>query len=296
MPRNLDLTALRSFSAVAETGGVTRAAGRLNLTQSAVSMQLKRLEEALGQPLLDRRAKGVTLTTAGEQLLSYARRMLVLNDEAMTRMTGGEWEGDLILGAPPDVVYPHVPEVLKRFARSHPRVRVSLASSYTKRLKSQFAAGELDLILTTEDAPGAGAETLEESALVWVGAPGGEAWRQRPLPLGFEQSCIFRASVQRALDAAGVPWTMAVDATTTRAVEASVSADFAVHAMIAANMPPYFEAVAHGGALPALPATKVAMYLGQGPKAPLIERLAEAVREAWGVTRAATPDAAVAAE
>jgi len=94
MSRALDLDALRSFVTIAEVGGVTRAAGRLNLTQSAVSMQVKRLETALGQPLLDRASRGVTLTTHGEQLLSYARRMLALNDEVMARMTGEEWEAN----------------------------------------------------------------------------------------------------------------------------------------------------------------------------------------------------------
>ena len=88
MARNLDLTALRSFVTVAESGGVTRAAQQLHLTQSAVSMQLKRLEESLNQPLLDRSGRGVSLTNQGEQLLSYGRRMLALNDEVMARMTG----------------------------------------------------------------------------------------------------------------------------------------------------------------------------------------------------------------
>ena len=104
MPRNLDLTALRSFVTVAECGGVTRAAGQRNLTQSAVSMQLKRLEEALDQPLLDRTGRGVTLTAQGEQLLSYGRRMMALNDEVWARMTHQAFEGEIVLGVPHDVV------------------------------------------------------------------------------------------------------------------------------------------------------------------------------------------------
>jgi len=103
MPRNLDLTALRSFVAVAETGGVTKAAGFLNLTQSAVSMQLKRLEEGLGLDLLDRSGRGIALTGTGEQLLGYARRMLALNDEVYTRLTSQEFEGEIALGVPHEV-------------------------------------------------------------------------------------------------------------------------------------------------------------------------------------------------
>ncbi len=115
MSRNLDLTALRSFVAVADAGGVTRAAGFLNLTQSAVSMQIKRLEEALDLALLDRTGRGVALTPSGEQLLSYARRMVALNDEAWTRLTCQSHEGEIVLGVPHDIVYPAIPQVLQRF-------------------------------------------------------------------------------------------------------------------------------------------------------------------------------------
>lgn len=104
MPRNLDLTALRSFVAVADCGGVTRAAGALNLTQSAVSMQLKRLEESLDTKLLDRSSRQISLTAAGEQLVSYARRMLELNDEVYARLTATEFEGEIVLGVPHDIV------------------------------------------------------------------------------------------------------------------------------------------------------------------------------------------------
>jgi DNA-binding transcriptional LysR family regulator len=287
MSRLLDPVLLRSFVAVAEAGGVTRAARRLNLTQSAVSMQLKRLEETLGQPLLDRRQRRMAPTAQGEQLLSYARRILTLNEEAWSRLTGPGWEGELTLGAPSDVVYPHVPEVLKRFARTHPRVRVSLVSSYTRRLKAMFEAGEVDVTLTTEDAPGPGAEVLEESDLVWVGAPDGVAWRARPLPLAFEHACIFREAVQRALDAAGIAWTLAVGSESTRTIEAGVSADLAVHVGIAGKLPPRFEAIAHGGELPALPATRVAMYVAEARGGPLAAALAGALRDAWGGARAA---------
>ena len=148
--RNLDVTVLRSFVAVAQTGGVTRAAGFLNLTQSAVSMQLKRLEELLGLELLDRSARQIGLTAAGEQLLGYARRMVDLNDEAFARLTHEEFSGEISLGVPYDIVYPVVPRVLQRFALEMPRVRVNLVTGNTKSLKDEFSRGAVDLILTTE--------------------------------------------------------------------------------------------------------------------------------------------------
>ncbi|MEM8633227.1 MAG: LysR family transcriptional regulator, partial [Pseudomonadota bacterium] len=109
MMRTLDLTALRALVAVADSGGVTRAANLLNLTQSAVSMQMKRLEQAVGLPLLEKSGRRVVLTSAGDQLLGYARRMLALNDEAITRLTAPAYEGTLTLGVPHDIVFPHIP-------------------------------------------------------------------------------------------------------------------------------------------------------------------------------------------
>lgn len=281
MPRNLDLTALRSFVTVAETGGVTRAAGQLNLTQSAVSMQLKRLEDALGQPLLDRSGRGIALTAQGEQLLGYGRRMLALNDEVWARMRDEQFEGEILLGVPHDIVYPHIPGVMQRFAAEYPRVRIQLVSSYTLALKKRFARGELDVILTTENSLSEGGETLCNLHLTWVGAPGGTAWRARPLRLAFEDGCIFRGPVQKALDEADIPWEMAVTSDSTRTIDASVSADLAVHANLVGNSVPYMEVIDHGGALPRLPVFNINLYLAPQPSHPLAPTLAGYIRTAY---------------
>ena len=281
MPRNLDLTALRSFVAVADAGGVTKASGFLNLTQSAVSMQLKRLEQSMGLSLIDRTARTVSLTGAGEQLLSYARRMLDLNDEVISRMTADAYQGQFVLGVPHDIVYPAIPKVLHRFAAEFPRVRVQLVSSYTTRLKALFDRGGCDLILTTEDACDAGGETVATRDLVWVGAPGGTAWKQRPLRLAFEQNCIFRQGVERALDEAGIAWEMAVESESSRTIEASVSADLAVHAVIEGTEVPYVERIQHGGALPGLTSKKINMYVGGLARGKPATEMSELIRQAF---------------
>ena len=158
--RNLDVTTLRSFVAVAELGGVTRAAAHLNLTQSAVSMQLKRLEELLALNLFDRSGRRIALTLNGEQLLSYAKRMVHLNDEVMMRLTDQAFEGEVILGAPHDIVYPTIPQVLKAYNAAFPRVKITLRSSSTVKLHEALDRGEVDLILTTEEDVDDGGETL----------------------------------------------------------------------------------------------------------------------------------------
>ena len=211
MPRNLDLTALRSFVTVADSGGVTRAAGILNLTQSAVSMQLKRLEDSLNLSLLDRSSRSIGLTPSGEQLLGYARRMLAINDEVLGRLTATEYQGEIKLGVPHDIIYPAIPQVLRRFAQDFPRMQVRLVSQPTRRLLEMLNRGEVDLAVTTEETCGPGGEALVELPLLWIGAKGGTAWRKRPLPVAFCSNCISRSGVLQALNASGLDWAMAVD-------------------------------------------------------------------------------------
>jgi DNA-binding transcriptional LysR family regulator len=285
MARNLDITALRSFVAVADFGGVTRAAGFLNLTQSAVSMQIKRLEDMLDVVVLDRSARKVGLTPAGELLLGYARRMLTMNDEAFQRLTTDLHEGEIVLGVPHDIVYPAIPQVLQRFAREYPRMKVTLLSSFTTALKDKFERGECDVILTTEPDTMPGSETLAELPLLWFGATGGVAWKSRPLKLAFEPVCGFRKKAMTALDAAGIPWVMAVESDSTRTIEATVSADLAVNAILSGSEPPYVEPVPHGSTLPDLGWMKVNLYVGGTAGSPTVAALAELIRRSYAAGR-----------
>ncbi len=281
--RNLDLTTLRSFVAVADSGGVTRAAGFLNLTQSAVSMQLKRLEEMLGLALLDRSGRGVALTPAGEQLLKYARRMVEMNDEIYARLTRQDWEGEIVLGVPHDIVYPVIPRIMKRMQRDYPRVRVQLISSYTSDLKEQFARGAIDVILTTESEPGDGGEALLEVPLRWFGAPDGTAWRSKPLRIAFSRRCGFRPIAISLMEREGLDWELAVDSEMDRTIEVSVSADLAVTPILEGHAPQHFEMIPHG-VLPDLGMQKVCLY-GSGAKPQIIEPLQEMLRSEFCTLR-----------
>jgi len=281
MPRNIDMTALRSFVTVADTGGVTRAAAALNLTQSAVSMQLKRLEENLDQNLLDRSGRGIGLTAAGEQVLSYGRKLLALNDEIYSRMTDAAYEGVLILGVPSDIVYPVIPPVLRLFHSEHPRMKVQLLSSYTLKLKQMFEAGECHLILTTEDDRPANSETVSEMPLLWYGAREGVAWQSRPLPLASQPKCQFRRGMLNALDAAGIPWEIAVDSDSSRTTEATVAADLAIAAYLRGTAADQMTPIPHNGALPDLGTRKINLYCSDQTASPTIKDLANMIRRAY---------------
>jgi DNA-binding transcriptional LysR family regulator len=281
MMRNLDVTTLRSFVAVADSGGVTRAAGFLHLTQSAVSMQLKRLEELLGLELLDRSGRTIAMTAAGEQLLTYARRMVSLNDEIIGRLTDRPFEGEIVLGVPHDIVYPAIPKVLQRFNAACPRVRVQLIATNTLDLKARFARGDCGLILTTEIGAGSDCETLMTRPLVWIGAPGGVAWRQTPLKLAFGRHCTFRPRVIAALNQRHQTWELVVDSDSDRTIEATVAADLAVHTMIEGTEPPHLERIEHGGVLPDLPAQKVNLYRADSASGSYVSELADLLRRAF---------------
>lgn len=281
MPRNLDLTALRSFVTVAEVGGVTRAATALHLTQSAVSMQLKRLEEALGVDLLERSSRSVGPTPAGEQLLGYARKMLDLNDEVLGRLTTADYEGEIVLGVPHDIVYPHVPPILRQFATDFPRMQVRLISSFTRSMKDQFHRGEIDILLTTEYEMPASAENLCLMPLVWVGAMDGQAWKQRPLRLAHETSCIFRTVTQQRLEQAGIRWEMALDTNSARSTEATVAADLAVHSMLEGTQPQHLEVIDHGGHLPDLGSCYINLYVADSRVTEPHKHMADLLRSSY---------------
>ena len=282
MARTLDLTALRSFVAVAEAGGVTRAAGFLNLTQSAVSMQIKRLEDALGLQLFARQARRLALTSEGEQLLAYGRKMMALNDEVLARLTSAANEGEIRLGVPHDIIYPAIPGILKRLAACYPRVRVNLVSSFTILLKESFARGALDVIMTTEDRPGPEGTQLAMRDLAWIGADGSSIWQRLPLRLGFKETCIFRPMAQARLDAAGIPWEMAYVGESEQVIEATVAADLAITARLCGDLPTGLVPIPHRGALPDLGKVAICIYVAPTLKGEAADMLRRELLRAYG--------------
>ncbi|MGB3406668.1 MAG: LysR family transcriptional regulator [Jannaschia sp.] len=287
MARNLDLTALRAFATVASTGGVTRAAALLNLTQSAVSMQVKRLEDALDADLLDRTGRGMRLTPDGEKVLGYARRLLSLNDELLDRMRDAAPEGEIRLGVPHDIVPRCIPDVLRAFAAEYPRIRITLISSVTTALRALYETGDCDVILGTEAACGDGGEELVRMPLIWVGAQDGHAWRQRPLRLAFEEQCVFRTAAQRALDRADIPWEVALTASSSRAIDASVAADLACHVIIDGFDTTELVPIHHGGALPEVGDVAITLYANATIRDPARDRLLELLRTTYASLRPA---------
>lgn len=202
---NLELDLLRAFITVVETGSFTRAAALLGRTQPAVSLQIRRLEDQLRAPLLDRAGRGVALTTEGAGLLPQARHLLRLNDEIIATLGEGDLEGEVRFGAPEDIATMHLPGILGAFARNHPRIRLSVTCDYTANLLDQMSRGLLDLALIKREpvGPELGVRVWSEP-LVWV-ALDPSIVEATPLPVILAPAPdIYRKRALAALEAAGM--------------------------------------------------------------------------------------------
>mgnify|MGYP003677768698 FL=1 len=279
--RNLDMGTLRSFVTIADAGSMTKAASRLYMTQSAISMQIKRLENSLGLSVFDRSAQGMRTTVEGEQLLHFANQMLAINDEAMGRLTSPDFEGQVRLGVPGDVIYPHIPGSLKEFNRDYPRVQVKFSSSSTFSLREQFEQGLQDVILTTERTPRAGGRVINTQRLIWVGAEQGIAWKKRPLPFGTARHCSFRPHVIAELEAASIDWVDTVASEDCVAAEAMTSADLCVGVEMESYKSSGRTPVEHGGQLPELPEFSIVLYCSDSPANQLAQALGEYLVRAY---------------
>jgi DNA-binding transcriptional LysR family regulator len=208
--------------------------------------------------------------------------MLELNDEALLRLTDTAFEGEIRLGVPHDIVYPQIPRILKAMAAEYPRVRVNLFAFVTAKLKEGFARGEFDVILTTESAPGEGGERLASRKLVWVGAPDGIAWQQRPLRLAFIETCFFRPIAQTALNGAGIRWELAVGGESEQVAEATVTADLSVAARMEGTLPQGMAVIDGANALPDLGHLGICLYRANIQKGEVMDRLLSHLRCAYG--------------
>lgn len=262
--RNLDTALLRSFVAIAESGSMTAAANALNLTQGAVSQQIKRLEEVLSTSLFERERRGLKLTAAGERLFGKAKRLLGLNDEICADLAADTLKGRLRIGVPYDLVETRLAPVLKAFAEACPQVELTLFCNTSPKLAEALNSGEIDLALIEEaigNGGGGSGECLGIERLVWVGAKGGTADRKRPLPLSLvSETCAFRPFVLGALADKGIEWRTVFE----NGIEATrtiVRADLAVTAWLTSTVPADLVILGAESGLPDLPGFTINLHL-----------------------------------
>jgi len=222
----LDLELLRSFVSVVDAGGFTRASERIHRTQSTVSQQIKRLEDDIGQPLLDRSGKDVTPTEAGERLLSYARRLLALAEEARDVMTRPGHEGAVRLGVPEDFAAYRLTKLLAAFARSHSSLRLDVRADQSVCLKRDLERGDLDLALFKRAAGEKGGIAVWPERVHWVTSKNHPIqMKTGSVPLiGYPAGCLYRTRAIHALESTGRTWHMAYTSSNLSAIQAAVAA------------------------------------------------------------------------
>ena len=279
MPRDIDMSLLRAFVAVVETGSVTGAARLLNRTQAAVSQQIKRLEDQFGVELFSREHKRVILGPDGERLLAQAQKMLALNDETWGLMTTPSYRGEVRLGVPMDIISCYIPPILRRFNTAWPHVRVSLQAGNSSGLLEQLDTGAIDLTLTTDLEPQRPCETLRRDRLVWISARDGNAHTLRPLPISIGgKSCRFRPVVMDALSCANIDWRMVLQVTNQEAINATVAAGIAVTCMLSDSVPEGLVILDGKCDLPDLPVFNINLCLPKSGDNELGHELANHIR------------------
>lgn len=285
---NLDLDALRSFVTGVELGSFAQAADRVGRSASAVSAQLKKLEDQAGAPLLQKAGRALALTPAGETLLAYARRILSLNDEAVLAIGARELGGSVRLGLKEDFSEHLLSEVLGRFARSHKGVHIEVKVGRNSDLLAGVRDGSLDLALAWQsDSQCPHMLELGSYPLCWIGpAPiiGGPAafpWEAgQPLPLvAIEAPCRLRTAATDALDAAGIPWRVVYSSPSLSGVWAAVAAGLGVTVRTRFGLPPHLAALPAAFPLPRLPSLGLVLHRSQAQLPAAAARLHELLEE-----------------
>lgn len=259
---------------------MTGAANAQNLTQAAVSQQMKRLEELFGEQLFDRTSRRVQLTSSGQRLLVHAKRMVSLNDEIWTTMTAPTYEGEVHMGVPHDIFKPFMPSILRSFNESWPKINLVLHSHPTSTLLELLQIGDIDLILTTESKPGK--EMLLADSLVWTGMRGGRAHELTPLPMALgHDDCAFKSFAMEALSKVGIDWRLSCHVGSNDPIIALLEADLGVAPFMSSTVPEGLEIISSSSRLPKLCPFYINMYLKPGQSNPAVLELAQHVRNGF---------------
>jgi DNA-binding transcriptional LysR family regulator len=276
----LETPLLRTLVAVSETGSFTRAAAQVHRTQSAVSMQIKRLEETVGKPLLERNRKQTRLTREGEALIDYARRILILHDEALAAVSEPEVTGLVKIGTPDDYAAGFLPQVLSDFAESHPNVEVEMRCEVSSKISAAFDKGEVDVALLTAGPWLKGGKVIRREPIVWATSVRHMVHEREPLPLAvFEPGCVFRESALAALDKAKRVYRIAYSSESYAGLTTASLAGLAVTAMARSSLPAGLRELSPDEGFPVLPSVDIALLRSPLGRSPAADRLADHIAQ-----------------
>jgi DNA-binding transcriptional LysR family regulator len=278
---NLDVDLLKTFLAIADTGNFTRAAEQVHKTQSAVSMQMKRLEELLGRPLFARDGRASRFTVDGERLVEYARRIVAINDEAVSAFTKPELTGRVRFGTPDDYADRFLPEILARFSRTHPQVTVDVECLNSSVLLERVKRGEIDLALATCGCDVTSSEIVRSEPLVWVTSTKHSVHLLELLPIAMPE-CEWRRMAVESLETANRKYRIAYSSSNSNALNAAVMAGLAVGAVPELCLRPGMRLLTERDGFPKIGAFDIGLLRKAGRPSSAVEALARHVTESLG--------------
>ncbi|MCK6421655.1 MAG: LysR family transcriptional regulator [Aquabacterium sp.] len=268
--RDLQTDWLKCFVAAVDAGSLSAAAPEVHRSQSAVSMQIKKLEAAVGRALLLRGPRQLQLTHEGQVLLGYARRMLDLHAEAQTVLQGEAVTGLVRLGVPDDYASRYITPVLQRFAPRHGGVEIQLDCEQSTSLIPRIGRGDLDLALVSRDHARRGTLLFHEP-MVWVGSPQFDTWSRQPLPIAvYEAASLGRRSAIHSLALQGRPYKVVYNSSSLAGQIAAVESGLAVAALTQCSVPRHLQILGPEHGLGPMEPMQVAAYrsrASQGSKA-----------------------------
>jgi DNA-binding transcriptional LysR family regulator len=277
--RTLDTDLLRTFVAVVDHGGFTRAGQHLFLTQSTISAQIRRLEEQVGHALLARSTRSMALTAAGEMLLAHARTMLRLDEEARARLEGSTFNGRIRIGASEDFADSWLPFVLRRFGTRHPGMQLTVELGVGPKLFGALEAGRLDLVVGSECHGRPRGRLLWKERLVWAAAEdmptlgSGDA-----IPLAvFPEPCPYRAAAVAVLKRKRRKWRVSCVGSSVASVRIAALAGLAVTPLPESALGPGLRDAGGAGGLPALPTVKFLVAFNEHDAGAPVRELADVI-------------------
>lgn len=279
---DLPTDVLRTFVTASDTGNYTDTAAIIHRTQSAVSMQIKKLEELVGCPLLQRSGRKMTLTSEGQNLLSYARRIIKIHDEAIAAMHRPELSGQVRLGAPDDYAERLLPILLSRFAQTHPNVQVEVSCRSGKDMLQLIDAEKLDLLVYCNSEIAQRGTTICRDQLVWATSAKHLIHEQAPLPLAlYDCDCVYREWALKSLEATHRDYRLAYSSMSNTGILAAVRSGLAVTVAGKSTLPDDFRILDNHDNFPELPSIVITLIKASNSLSEAAEALASYVSESF---------------
>ncbi len=285
MPAPLDIDCLQTFLAVIDTGSFTRAASQVHKTQSAVSMQIKRLEEQLGQALFLREGRSVSLSPQGERLLAYARRIVELSSQTLAAFSNEALLGTVSIGTPDDYANRYLPEILARFACSHPMVDVTVICEPSSNLLALIQSKELDLAIVTQDGRTGKSEILRREPVHWVTSDRHIVHEETILPVAFgRQACLWRQWGLSALADVGRQHRLLYSSWSSLVLASAVLSGLAVSVFPESAIQPGMRILTEKDGFPELPGCEIALVRSNTIASKTVDSMATHMRESLSGT------------